>query len=343
VQRAGFWQNAPPMIISRAPVRFSLGGGGTDLPAYYQKYGGYVVSAAIDKYVYVAANKRFYPDIRLAYSKVEIARSVDEIEHRIFREALRMTGVTGGIELVSVADVPANSGLGSSSTFTVALLNALHAYRRRFISSERLAEEACELEMVRLGEPVGKQDQYIAAFGNVTAFTIDRDGRVAVEPVPVRDEILFELESNLLILYTGIERPAAQVLTEQVARVKADNKPTTEGMHRIKELGHEVYRLLVAGDVDRYGELLHEHWETKRRLASTMTDPTLDEHYEAARAAGALGGKIMGAGGGGFFMFYVRPEARRQVIETMTGRGLSQLRFRFDLDGARIVANLHRS
>ena len=331
------------MIISRAPVRFSLGGGGTDLPPYYEKHGGFVVSAAIDKYVYVTANKRFYPDIRLAYSKVEIARTVDEIEHRIFREALRLTGVTGGIELTSVADVPANSGLGSSSTFTVALLNALHTYRRRFISSAQLAEEACEIEMNRLKEPVGKQDQYIAAFGNVSAITIEKDGSVHVEPVPVDDSLLADLESNLVILYTGIERPARQVLAEQTANVRAKSEVTLDGMHRIKELGHEVYRLLVAGDADRFGELLDEHWKRKRTLAASMTDPVLDEHYEAARKAGALGGKIMGAGGGGFFMFYVRPEDRRRVLETMIARGLRPLRFRFDTDGARIVANLHRS
>ncbi|MFO0659179.1 MAG: sugar kinase [Polyangiaceae bacterium] len=331
------------MIISRAPVRFSLGGGGTDIPAYYSQHGGFVVSAAIDKYVYVTANKRFYPDIRLAYSKVEIVRNVDEIEHRIFREALRMTGISGAIELTSVADVPANSGLGSSSTFTVALLNALHTFRRHFVSSQQLAEEACQIEIERLGEPVGKQDQYIAAFGNVTALTIDTDGTVHVEPVPARDEVLDELQNNLLILYTGIERPASVVLSEQVARVKSSTTQTVDGMHRIKELGREVYRLLVDGDVDRYGELLHEHWTRKRMLAPSMTDSTIDEHYEAARKAGAIGGKIMGAGGGGFFMLYVRPADRRRVLETLEKRGLRQLRFRFDLDGARIVANLHRS
>ena len=331
------------MIISRAPVRFSLGGGGTDLPVYYEQHGGFVVSAAIDKYVYVTANKRFYPDIRLAYSRVEIARSVEDIEHRIFREALRMTGIEGGIELTSVADIPANSGLGSSSTFTVALLNALHTYQRRFISSAQLAAEACEIEMVRLAEPVGKQDQYIAAYGNVSAITIETDGRVSVEPVPVRDEVMDELQNNLAIFYTGIERPAAAVLREQADRVRVKGAAPVESMHRIKALGREVYRLLVAGTVDDFGELLDEHWQHKRRVAAAMSDPTLDEHYEAARRAGALGGKIMGAGGGGFFMFYVRPEGRRRLSEAMSARGLRPLRFRFDMDGARIVANLHRS
>jgi D-glycero-alpha-D-manno-heptose-7-phosphate kinase len=331
------------MIVSRAPLRFSLGGGGSDLPAYYRSFGGFVVSAAIDRYVYVTANKRFYEDIRLSYSETEIVPRVDAIRHRIFREALRMTGIERGIELTSVADLPANSGLGSSGAFTVALLNALHAYNRNFVSSRLLAEEACELEMVRLGDPVGKQDQYIAAYGNVTRLEIDRDGNVEVAPVPVRPEVLDELEHNLLIAYTGIERPARTVLSEQGERLRGANADALASMHRIRELGQEVYRLLVSGDIDAYGELLHEHWTRKQKLAASVSDAAIDAYYDAARRAGALGGKLMGAGGGGFFMFYVRPEARRRVAEELERLKLRQLRFRFELDGARIVANMHRS
>lgn len=331
------------MIVSRAPFRFSLGGGGTDLPAYYQQHGGFVVSAAIDSYVYVTANRRFYPTLRLAYSETEIVSEVAHIRHPIFREALRMTGIDSGIELTSVADLPSNSGLGSSSSFTVALLNALYAYKREFVSSERLAREACELEMVRLGEPVGKQDQYIAAFGNVTALTIAPDGSVQAEPVPVQARVLDALQSNLLIMYSGVERPAKLVLTEQGERVRQGDPAALEGMHRIKALGREVYELLVRGDTDGYGEVLHEHWLEKRKLASRMTDATLDEHYEVARKAGAIGGKLIGAGGGGFFMLYVRPAERQRVGEALAQRGLRPLRFRFDQDGARIVLNLHRS
>jgi D-glycero-alpha-D-manno-heptose-7-phosphate kinase len=331
------------VIISRAPVRFSLGGGGSDLPSYYARFGGFVVTAAIDSYVYITANKRFYDDIRVAYSQTEIVPNVESIQHRIFREALRMTDIKRAIELTSVADVPANTGLGSSSSFTVALLNALHTYKREFISSRQLAEEACELEMVRLGEPIGKQDQYIAAFGNITALTLEQDGTVHVERVPIRDEVLDELQNNLVIMYSGIERAASSVLEEQGSRVQKSDQSTLEGMHRIKQLGHEVRDLLVSGDIDQYGELLHEHWTNKRRLASKMTDDRIDEHYEAARRAGAIGGKLMGAGGGGFFMFYTRPADKRRVWETMVQRGLRPLRFRFDLDGARIVANLHRT
>ncbi len=330
------------MIVSRAPLRFSLGGGGSDLPAYYSRFGGFVVSAAIDRYVYVAANERFYDDIRLAYSQTEIVPDVASIHHPIFREALRLMGIDHGIELVSVADLPSNSGLGSSSSFTVALLNALHAYRRDFVSSTRLAEEACEIEMVRLGEPIGKQDQYMAAFGNVTALDIDHDGHVTAQPVPVRDEVLDDLQNALLIFYSGVERPAKVVLGEQGRRLETGDAATLEGMHRIAALGREVYDLLVRGDVDRYGDILHEHWEQKRKLASSMTDPRLDETYEVARRAGAVGGKLMGAGGGGFFMFYVRPQERRRVFEALAARGLKPLRFHFDRAGARIVTNVQR-
>jgi D-glycero-alpha-D-manno-heptose-7-phosphate kinase len=330
------------VIVSRAPVRFSLGGGGSDLPSYSSKHGGYVISAAVDKYVYVTASRRFFPSIRLAYSRTEIVDRVADVQHPIFREALTMLGIDNSIELTSVADLPANSGLGSSSAFTVALLNALHTYRRDFVSSRQLAEEACTLEIERLGEPIGKQDQYISAFGGVTAMTFHPGGKVDVEPVPVRQEVLDELESNLVVLWTHVERPARSVLTEQGQRLR-DDEAATARMHRIKALGREVFELLVRGDVDRYGELLHEHWTAKRTLASAMSQPALDDHYEAARAAGALGGKLMGAGGGGFFLFYVRPAERRSLVETMVARGLRPLRFRFENDGARIVANLHRS
>ncbi|MCC6522782.1 MAG: sugar kinase [Polyangiaceae bacterium] len=331
------------MIISRAPLRFSLGGGGSDLPGYARAHGGFVVSTAIDKYVYVTANRRFYRDIRLAYSRTEIVPRAADVEHPIFRAALQMLGIDHSIELTSVAELPANSGLGSSSTFTVALLNALHAYRHEFVSSVELAREACELEIERLGEPIGKQDQYIAALGNVQALHFERDGSVRAEPVPVKDEVLDELENNLVVFYSGVERSARVVLREQDGALREARGDATERMHRIKAIGHEVYRLLCDGDVDRYGELLDEHWQEKRHMASAMTDGTLDEHYAAARRAGALGGKLMGAGGGGFFLFYVRPADKSRLIGAMGARGLRRLRFRFEPDGARIVANLHRS
>jgi len=331
------------MIVSRAPVRFSLGGGGTDLPAYSREHGGFLVAAAIDKYVNLCIARRFYETIRLAYSKTELVDTVDAIEHPIFREALRFVGLSRALELHSLADVPSNSGLGSSSSFTVALLNGLHAFKRDYVATAQLAEEACHVEIDVLKEPIGKQDQYIAAFGGITALTFDRDGTVHAERLPVKDDVIDQLESSLLVFYSGVERSASAVLAEQAKTVSANKDDAVQRMHRIKQMGYETKKLLLDGTIDLYGELLHEHWMNKRKLAVNMTDSVIDEHYEAARAAGAIGGKLMGAGGGGFFMFYVRPAERRKVYETLVARKLRPMRFRFDFDGARIVANFHRS
>jgi D-glycero-alpha-D-manno-heptose-7-phosphate kinase len=331
------------MIVSRAPVRFSLGGGGSDLPSYSREHGGFVVSAAVDKFVFVCVARRFYDTIRLAYSETETVNSVDEIRHRIFRAALQGMGFTGGLELHSLADVPANTGLGSSSSFTVALLNGLHAFRRESIPAEQLAREACRLEIDVLGEPIGKQDQYIAAYGGISAMTFHPDGRVEVERLDLRDEVIDELERRLLIFYSGVERAASPVLAQQAGAIVENRGAAVERMHRIKALGHETRAILLRGELDSYGEMLHEHWAEKRRITAAMSDGVIDEHYEAARRAGAVGGKLMGAGGGGFFMFYVRPAERRRVHEALIARGLRPMRFRFDFDGARIAANFHRS
>ena len=331
------------MIVSRAPVRFSLGGGGTDLLSYSRQHGGFLVAAAIDKYVFVSVARRFYENIRLAYSKLEMVDSIDQIEHRIFREALRFAGLDRALELHSFADVPANSGLGSSSSFTVALLNGLHVFKREYLSTEQLARAACHIEIDVLGEPIGKQDQYIAAYGGISAFTFNKDGTVDTERLPVKDEVVDELEANLMIFYSGIERSASAILADQGKTIRENKDDAVERMHRIKALGYDTKRLLLDGKIDAYGELLHEHWINKRKLASKMTDSSIDEHYDAALKAGAIGGKLMGAGGGGFFMFYVRTTERRRVYETLLARGLRPLRFRFDFDGARILANFHRS
>jgi D-glycero-alpha-D-manno-heptose-7-phosphate kinase len=331
------------MIVSRAPVRFSLGGGGTDLPSYSREHGGFVVAAAVDKFVNVCVARRFQDNIRLAYTESEIVDSVDQIRHRIFKAALTMTGIARGVELHSLADVPANTGLGSSSSFTVSLLNGLHAFKREFVTSEQLAREACELEIEILKEPIGKQDQYIAAYGGVSAMTFHPDGSVDVERLPLKDDVIDELESNLIIYYSGVERAASSVLSEQAKTITQNKDAAVDRMHRIKALGHDTKRILLGGEVDTFGEMLHEHWTNKRKLASNMSGSVIDEHYDAARKAGAIGGKLMGAGGGGFFMFYVRAAERRRVHEALTGRGLRPMRFRFDFDGARIMANFHRS
>ena len=329
------------MIISRAPVRISLGGGGTDLRSYYSKYGGFLIAGAIDKYVFLSANKRFYDSIRLSYSQTEIVNSVSEIKHRIFRGALEFLNMNNGIELVSIADVPANCGLGSSSSFTVSLLNAMHAYKREFISQKQLAEEACHIEIDVLGEPIGKQDQYISAFGGVTTLTFERDGTVIVEPVKMSEAALDELERNILLFHTGIERSASEILSEQNEKSKKDEVGIIETLHQIKKIGLETKKAFERGDLDRFGELLDVHWQTKKHLSKKVSSGFIDECYEIAMRNGALGGKIMGAGGGGFFMFYCSGD-KAKLINALKEKGLKQMRFRFDFEGAKILVNMKR-
>ena len=237
------------MIISRAPARITLGGGGTDLESYYSKYGGFLIAAAINKYVFITVNERFYDSIRLSYSQTEIVDNVNQIKHRIFREALKFLGISHGIELVSIADVPANCGLGTSSSFTVSLLNALHAYKREFVTQQQLAEEACHIEIDILGEPIGKQDQYMAAFGGITCLTFGRNGEVIVEPLQISYEALDQLENNILLFHTGIERSASEILSEQDERSKKDDPQVLSNLHQIKEIGLETRKALVKGDV----------------------------------------------------------------------------------------------
>ena len=327
------------MIISRAPVRISLGGGGTDLASYYSKFGGFLIGAGIDKYVFISVNRRFYPSIRLSYSKTEIVDSLEEVEHRIFRESLKSSGIGRQIEIVSVADVPANCGLGSSSAFTVSLLNALHHYNREYISLKDLAEEACTIEIDILGEPIGKQDQYISAFGGITCLTFEKDGNVIVEPIRMSSERIMELESNIMLFYTGKERMASDILSTQDKKTKEDDETTIKILHEIKDIGMETRKAFEKGDLDRFGELLDNHWKTKKRLSAKISDPFIDECYETARRSGAMGGKIMGAGGGGFFMFYCN-QGKIELIEAMKRMGLRFMDFRFDFEGAKILVNM---
>ena len=328
------------MIISRAPVRITLGGGGTDLQSYYSRYGGFLIAAAIEKYVFISANKRFYDSIRLSYSRTEIIDDISQIKHRIFKKALELIGIEGGIELVSIADVPANCGLGTSSSFTVSLLNALHAYKREFITQKQLAKEACYIEIDMLGEPIGKQDQYIAAFGGITCLTFEKNGEVVVEPLRISGETLDQLESNLMLFYTGIERSASAILSEQDEKSLENDLDVISNLHRIKEIGLETRRALEKGDVNQLGELFHAHWETKRKRSQKMSDPFIDECYEVACKNGALGGKIMGAGGGGFFVFFCNNSNKSKLSEAMKRIELKPMRFRFDLEGAKVLINM---
>lgn len=330
------------MIISRSPVRISLGGGGTDLASYYTKFGGFLVAAAIDKYVFISINKRFVPSIRLSYSETEIVDSVDKIRHRIFREALRLLGIDRQVEIVSIADVPSNCGLGSSSAFTVSLLNGLHAFKREFVPLGELAEEACRLEIDILGEPIGKQDQYMSALGGLCALTFETTGRVVVEPLSLPAERLMDLENNLSLFYTGFERKASEILASQDERTKADDDVVVSTLHKIKEIGLDSRLALERGDLDEFGALMDFHWQIKKRLSDKISSPRFDEVYETARRAGALGGKIMGAGGGGFFLFYSQNRKSR-LIEALRHLGLSYTPFHFDFDGAKILINMKRA
>lgn len=327
------------MIISRAPVRISLGGGGTDIASYYSNHGGFLIAGAINKYIYLCVNKRFDASIRLSYSKTEIVRTVDSINHRIFREAFRLLGIQWGIEAVSIADVPANCGLGSSSVFTVSLLNALHHFKREYVTLEQLAEEACKIEIEVLGEPIGKQDQYMAAFGGLTCLTFEKNGHVIVEPLQMAPHVLNQLESNLLLFYTRMERSASDILADQTESVKKAETRTVDAMHHIKDIGLRTRAAFQAGDLDAFGKMLDEHWQTKKKLSAKISDPFIDGCYSEAMANGALGGKIIGAGGGGFFMFYC-PQDHARLIAAMEKKGLLWMPFRFEYEGAKIVANL---
>jgi D-glycero-alpha-D-manno-heptose-7-phosphate kinase len=330
------------MIISRSPVRITLGGGGTDLHSYYSKYGGALIAAAIDKYTLVTAHTRFDDDIKLNYSKAEQVKNIDEIKHRIFREGLRLLNIKKGIELTSLSDMPSSSGLGTSGSFTVAVLNALHTYKKEFVSQKQLAEEACKIEIEILNEPIGKQDQYIAAFGGITSFKFENDGAVTVEPVKMNEEAQDELHNNIMLFYTGISRSASDILREQNEKSKVDESKTIETLHEIKKIGLETKKAFENGDVNKLGEFLDVHWNIKKSLSKGISNNFIDECYNLAKKNGALGGKIMGAGGGGFFMFYHdgNNTEKTELIKTLAKKGLKRMRYNFDFEGSKIILNM---
>jgi len=325
------------MIITRSPLRVSLGGGGTDLPSYYREHGGFLVAAAIDKYVYITQHRTFQAEIIVKYSKLERVATVDQIEHPIVREALKLTGVTDShLELTSMADIPGGTGLGSSGSFTTALLKALHTYKKTPLSPAELAEQACEIEIGKLGEPIGKQDQYIAAIGGITAFTFHPDGRVEYRACQISEETLFNLEDNLLLFFTGYSRSASAILRDQNDRSKAQDQAMLDNLHFTKELGLRSLALLESGNLDEFARLMDVHWQRKKLRSAGMSNPKINEWYDCAMANGALGGKLIGAGGGGFLMFYA--ENKPKLRHAMRGQGLQEVRFRFDFEGTKVVA-----
>ena len=326
------------MIITRSPLRISLGGGGTDLPSYYRKHSGFVLSAAINRYVYITINEAFRPRIILKYSKLEDVERWEDIQHPIIREALRLTGVQGPyLEIVSLSDIPAGTGLGSSGSFTTALLRALHTMNRNFVPPRELAEQACHIEIDLLKEPVGKQDQYIAAFGGITCFEFLPDDRVVAEPLKIASETLANLEDNLLMFFTGASRSAAEVLRDQDRRTRDNASEMLENLHHTKHLGHASRDALLAGDLRKFAELMHVHWEHKKKRSPGISSSRIDEMYELARANGALGGKLIGAGGGGFLMLYSEDKTRLRAA--MRSAGLREVRLQFDFSGTSVLAH----
>ena len=327
------------MIITRTPFRVTLGGGGTDLPAYYKKHGGFIFSAGLDKYMFIAVNRPMVDDlIRLKYSKTEMVEKLDDIKHEIPREALRMMGIEKGIEISSIADISAGTGLGSSSCYAVGILNALHVLKREYISLEELAEEDFRLEAEILKQPIGKQDPYLAAFGGLTVLDIDKDGRVKVRKANVSPQTADDLNRNLLMFFTGTSRDAKEILAEQSKEVDSDDKQVVESMHYIKEIGHEILEAVEGDNINEVGRLFDAHWQHKKRISTKITNPEFDRIYEVAKANGALGGKISGAGGGGFFTFYVS-EDHAKLRGAMEKEGLRELRYRFDFEGTKVLVD----
>lgn len=324
------------MIITRSPLRISLGGGGSDLPSYYREHGGFLIAAAIDKYVYATVLKPFTPGVYLKYSKLEHVERVEDVQHPIIREALKMVGLgTPQIEITTLADIPAGTGLGSSGSFTTALLKALYAFKRRLIHPSDLARLACEIEIDRLNEPVGKQDQYIAAYGGITCFNFNPDESVEAAPLQVSEETMLDLEDHLLLFFTGYSREASSILKDQDTRTQKSDADMINNLHYVKEMGHRSKEALESGQTKKFGEIMHEHWGHKKRRSKGMSNPKIDTWYEHGRANGAVGGKLVGAGGGGFLMFYA--EDRPRLRKAMREIGLTEVRFGFDFEGTKVI------
>ena len=324
------------MIITRSPMRISLGGGGTDLPSYYREHGGFVLAAAIDRYVYITLHQTFVEELIIKYSQMERVMDLDGIKHPLIREALRLTNTRlGYLEITSLSDIPAGAGLGSSGSFTTALLQALHTLNKNIVPKQELAEQACHIEIDLLREPVGKQDQYISAFGGVTCFCFHPDGRVEVRPLPLRPETLVNLEDNIALFFTGYTRSAHTILDEQDRRSKERDRSMIENLHFVKQIGLESKEALESGDLRRFAELMHVHWEHKKHRSGEMSNSRIDTWYELGRSNGALGGKLIGAGGGGFLMFYTEDKTR--LRHAMREAGLKEVRVRFDFQGTTLV------
>ncbi|HZP03260.1 MAG TPA: galactokinase [Terracidiphilus sp.] len=327
------------MIITRTPFRITLGGGGTDLASYYERHGGFIFAAGLDKYMFIDSNRSVADDlIRVKYTKSETVEHIHQLQHDLAREVFRYTGVENNIEISSLADIPAGTGLGSSSCYAVGLLHAIHTLKRDYVPLTQLAEEDYHIEADILKRPIGKQDPYLAAFGGLTVLDIAKDGSVKVRAAKVSLEIADELNRNMLIFFTGKTRSADQILREQEQAVKSDKKNVVDSMHYIKDLGYQILDAVETGNLDEVGKKFHEHWQYKKQISSLMSNPHFDEIYDAALESGALGGKISGAGGGGFFTFYV-PEKQKEFRVRMRELNLREMRYHFDLEGTKVLTD----
>lgn len=332
------------MIIVKAPLRISICGGGTDLPSYYEQFGSFFISAAIDKYIYISLHNVFDDQFLIKYSETEKVDDITKIKHPLIREAFQFTDFNKPIELCSFADIPAGTGLGSSGTFTVAILKAIHTYKRNMRNNLEIAEEACLLEIEKLKSPIGKQDQYIAAVGGISQFEIDKTGKVTASPFSLSDDIRVELEENLLLFFTGYSRSASSILKEQDDKTKIESqggssaqKSMIENLHFVQELAYQMKTALERGQLNEFASLMNVHWEFKKKRTEKMTNTVIDDLYALAMANGALGGKLIGAGGGGFLMFLA--EDKRKLRKAMSQAGLKEVPFRFDKLGAQVVLN----
>jgi D-glycero-alpha-D-manno-heptose-7-phosphate kinase len=322
------------MILSKTPLRMSFVGGGSDLPAFYREEPGAVLSTSIDKYMYFALNKKFDGRLRISYTRTEDVETPDQVQHPLVREALSVAGIEGGIEIASMADIPSKgSGLGSSSAYTVGLLNALFAYKNQYASKETLARLACEIEIERCGEPIGKQDQYAAAYGGLNLIRFHSDESVSVDPVICQPRILAELEASILLFFTGRTRSASAVLANGSAGLGTPYRRKL--MRRMVELAFDLKKELESGHLNNFGDILHENWRLKTEVSSGVSDSQIDGWYAAGRASGALGGKLLGAGNGGFLIFFAPPERHARITKALAD--LTRVTFAFDRTGAQIV------
>ncbi len=324
------------MIITRSPLRISIGGGGTDLASYYKQNEGFLISAAIDKYIYVTLTKPFEEGIYLKYSKIEKVKKIEEIDHNIMREALKIFDQSPPqIEITTLADIPAGTGLGSSSSFTAALVKGLYSFHNELINTDQLAEVSCDIEINKLKEPIGKQDQYISAFGGITCFTFKKNGDVQVEKLNISENTLHDLEDNLLLFFTGFTRSASAILKDQKEKSEANDSEMIANLDKVKNMGYRIKDVLESGDIIGFGEILDEHWENKKKRSGGMSNSSIDNWYQLAKKNGALGGKLVGAGGGGFLLFYASD--RNRLRKCMQEKGLIEVRYSFDFEGTKRI------